>query len=290
MKLEMKLERILLLGARGHLGHALAAVLGEAGMTVLSPTSDVVDIRDLDQIRAFVADCKPDLLINTAAQAKVDIAEQDPDHAFHVNALGAQNAALAAAEVDIPVVHISSDYVFDGRQNQSYCEYHPTGLPPNLYGQSKLQGELLVRHTWARHFIVRVAALFGKSNRADFVDWVLASASPDKPLTIVNDRTITPTWTDDVARQLLLLIQTPYYGTYHATGHGPTTWFKLARTALELAGKDPAGVVPIPDKQLASPARRAPFTGLANHLLRLRGMDTMLPWREALAKYLRPSE
>lgn len=290
MNLKMKLDRVLLLGARGHLGCALADAFGEAGITVLAPASDEVDIRELDQIRACVADCEPDLLFNTAAQAKVDLAEQDPDHAFQVNALGAQNAALAAAEADIPVVHISSDYVFDGRRNQPYCEYHSTGLPPNLYGQSKLQGEVLVRHTWARHFIVRVAALFGKSNRTDFVDWVLQNASPDKPLTIVNDRYVTPTWTRDAARQLLLLIQTPYYGTYHATGHGPTTWFKLARTALELAGKDPAGVVPIPDEQLVSPARRAPFTGLANHLLRLRGLDTMLPWREALAEHLRASK
>lgn len=281
-----ELKRVLLLGGRGLLGAALAPALQEARISVDTPTSEQLDLRDLDAIRAWIRDFRPDLLLNSAAQSKVDDAEQDPDHAFQVNAIGAHNAAIAAAEAQIPLVQISSDYVFDGSRCEVYREFHPTGTPPNHYGRSKLQGELLVRHTWPRHFIVRVAALFGAGGRDDFVDWVLNNADPDHPLTIVSDRYTTPTWTADLARQLLALIQTPYYGTYHASGHGPASWYELARRALVLTERSPHGVIPVPDVRLESIARRAPYTALDNHLLRLRGLDTMLPWQLALARHL----
>jgi dTDP-4-dehydrorhamnose reductase len=276
--------KVLVLGGSGLLGAALCPVLREAGFEVLAPSSRELDIRELEALRARVADAAPDLLVNSAAQSKVDQAALEPDLTFQVNAIGAHNAAIAAAEAGIPLVHISTDYVFDGASRTPYREHDPTGVPPNEYGRSKLQAEQLVRHLWPRHFIVRVAALFGAGGRPDFVDWVLKRADPAAPLTIVSDRTMTPTWTADLARQLLALIRTPCWGTYHATGHGPASWFELAREALTLAGRDPGGVVPIAD--LPSPARRAPYTALDNHLLRLRGLDTMLPWREALARHL----
>ena len=281
-----RLERVLLLGGSGLLGASIIPALKQTRVEVDAPRGDEVDIRDLDRLRQRVRDLRPDLLINTAAQASVDRAEQNPDHAFAVNALGAHNVAIAALEADLPLVHISTDYVFDGNRRTPYREYHPTGLPPNLYGQSKLQGELLVRHTTPRHFIVRVAALFGEGGRQDFVEWVLEHADPATPLTIVADRFVTPTWTDDLARQLLALVRTPYFGTYHATNHGSASWFELARTALVLAGKDPAGVVSVTDDQLDSVAARPFYTALENHLLRLRRLDSMLPWREALSRRL----
>jgi dTDP-4-dehydrorhamnose reductase len=282
-----KPERALLLGGRGLLGVSAAAALRAAGVEVIAPSSEELDLTDLGALRAFADRTQPGLLINSAAQSKVDLAEQEPEPAFRVNALGAHNAALTAAEGDLPLLHISTDYVFDGARRDPYREHHPTGTPPNQYGCSKLQGELLVRDTWPKHFIVRVAALFGPG-RADFVDWVIENADPAQPLTIVDDRYTTPTWTEDLARQLVSLIETPYYGTYHASGHGPTSWHALARRALELSDRDPAGVRAIPDAALKSDvAVRAPYTALDNHLLRLRGLDTMLPWDEALARYLR---
>jgi dTDP-4-dehydrorhamnose reductase len=288
MKLhDRKPERALLLGGAGLLGVSLAATLRAAGVEVLSPTSEELDLTDLDALRAYADRTQPGLLINSAAQSKVDLAEQEPEPAFRVNAVGAHNAALTAAEGDLPLLHISTDYVFDGARRQPYREYHPTGTPPNQYGCSKLQGEQLVRDAWPKHFIVRVAALFGPG-RPTFVDWVLNNADPAKPLTIVNDRVTTPTWTEDLARQLLALIETPYCGTYHASGHGPASWYDLARRALELSDRDPAGVRATPDAELTSDvAVRAPYTALDNHLLRQRGLDTMHHWEEALARYLR---
>lgn len=280
------LKRVLLLGGSGLLGSALAPNLREAGIHVTAPRSKELDIRDIDELRRRVHDDQPDLLINAAAQSSVDRAEADPDHAYQVNAVGAHNAALAALEADLPLVHISTDYVFDGNRRTPYREFHATGEPANEYGRSKLQGELLVRNATPRHFIVRVAALFGAGGRSDFVDWVLETADPQRPLTIVADRFVTPTWTMDLAWQLLVLIRTPYFGTYHATGHGAASWFELARTAIVLSGKNAAAVVPVTDDQLERKAPRPFFTVLDNHLLRLRGLDTMLPWREALARRL----
>jgi dTDP-4-dehydrorhamnose reductase len=288
------LRRVLLLGGSGLLGAAFSRVLARAGLEVVAPSSRAADVRDLASLVAAVRDGAPDLVVNSSALSKVDRAEVEPELAFAVNALGAHNAALAAAGAGVPLVHVSSDYVFDGSRRTPYREFDPTGLPPNVYGCSKLEGEILVRQAWPRHFIVRVAALFGEGGRADFVDWVLAGARPEKPLTIVADRSTSPTWTDDAARQILALARTPFYGTYHTCSHGVASWFELAREVLRLAGRERDGVVPIIDAELRCPARRAPFTALENHRLRMRGLDGMMSWREGLAAHLasrsRPAE
>jgi dTDP-4-dehydrorhamnose reductase len=249
---------------------------------IRAPGRTALDVRELDHLRAALREHRPSLIINAAAQSNVDLGEEQTDLTYAVNAVGAHNAALAAAEADVPLMHISTDYVFDGTRREPYREFHPTGVPLNHYGRSKLQGELLVRATLPRHFIVRVAALFSATGRADFVDWVLQEARPSAPLRIVADRFTSPTWTVDLSRQLLQLARTPYYGTYHASGHGVASWYELARSALIITGADPAGVTPVPDCELESRAVRPAYTPLDNHLLRLRGLDSMLAWRQAL--------
>jgi dTDP-4-dehydrorhamnose reductase len=280
-------KRALVLGGSGLLGAALVPALRRSASEVFIPSHSQADLRDLDALRAQLRDARPEVVINCAAQSKVDSAEQHPDEAFLTNAVGAHNLAVACAEADVPLMHISTDYVFDGVRQTPYREYHDTGLPPSQYGQSKLAGERLVREVWSRHFIVRVAALYG-DGRPCFLRWVLEKADPAAPLRIVADRFVSPTWTVDLARQLLVLLRTPFYGTYHAAGRGVASWYELARTALQLAGRDPEGIVPIPDAELQSVAPRGVYTALENHLLRLRGLETLVPWREALAEYLAP--
>ncbi len=287
MRLECHPQRVLVLGASGLLGSDLVPTLREAGIEITAPASGELDIRDLDLLREFIKDTAPDLIINSAAQSSVEHAEEHPEEAFAVNAVGAHNVALAAAEADKTLMHLSTDYVFDGQRGAPYCEFHSTGLPPNHYGRSKLQGEQLVRASWPRHFIVRVSALFGVRGRPDFVDCVLDQADPATPLRIVCDRVTCPTWTWDLSRQLLALARTPYYGTYHATGRGAASWYQLAHHALAAAGRDPDGVIPVPDRELESVATRAPYTALDNHLLQARGLDTMMPWQEALTARLK---
>ena len=285
MNLDPDIKTVLLLGGSGLLGSALAPALQGAGVAVIAPSSSRCDITDLAAVRDAMRETRPELVINCAAQSSVDQAELDPDGAHAVNTLGAHNVALAAAAAAATLCHISTDFVFDGAAREPYREHDPTGTPPNFYGRSKLQGEALVRQTLGQHFIVRVASLFGQGRR-NFVTWVLQDADADAPLTIVADRFMSPTWTGDLCRQLLVLLETPYYGTYHAAGAGVTSWYELAQEALVQDGKDPRGVVPVADAQLPSAARRAPYTPLDNHLLRLRGIHRMLPWREALAEFL----
>ncbi|MCC6748466.1 MAG: dTDP-4-dehydrorhamnose reductase [Deltaproteobacteria bacterium] len=281
-------RRVLIFGGSGLLGHALRAHLEGSGVEVHAPSRSEAELGSLETLRAAVARARPSQIVNLAAQAKVDAAEEDPDQAFRVNALGAQHCALVAAEADLPLVHVSTDYVFDGALGRPLREVDPTGLPPNQYGQSKLLGERLVRETWRRHFIVRVAGLFGPG-RSGFVDWVVAQARPERPLTIVADRFVTPTYTVDLARQLAVLADTPYYGTYHAAGRRPASWYELACAALRAAGRDPAGVRPIPDAELPSRVRRPVYSALDNHLLRLRGLETLRGWDEGIVEYLRPA-
>lgn len=285
MNLDVSLQRVLLLGGTGLLGQALAAELARAGAAVDAPDSGACDLRDLDALRRRVRAGRPDLVINCAALSHLGTCEADPGRAFSVNAAGAHNAALAAAEGDAALLHVSTDFVFDGTLGRPLRETDPTGLPPNVYGLSKLDAEQLVRPTLARHYIVRVAALFGPG-RGSFVDWVLERATPDAPLTIVCDRIATPTYTPHLARQLVALARTPYCGTYHAAGHGPTTWYHLARTALELAGQDPAGVAPVTAHALAEPVQRAMYTALSNHRLGIRGLDLMRPWQDGLREHV----
>ncbi len=285
MNLNPRLKRALLLGGSGLLGAALEPCLREAGAQVEAPPSDKCDITDLNAVRAALAYARYDVVINCAAQSSVDQAEREPEPAYAANAVGAHNVALAAAAAGVPLCHLSTDFVFDGAAREPYREHQATGEPRNHYGRSKLLAEQLVRETWARSFIVRVASLFG-GGRRNFVTWVLADADPAAPLTIVADRFMSPTWTDDLARQLVALLATPYYGTYHAAGVGVTSWYELAAEALTLAGEDPRGVTPVADVELDAPASRAPYTALDNHMLRLRGIHRMLPWREALAQFI----
>ena len=281
--------RVLLLGAHGLLGTALGPELRRAGLEVALPPHTALDLRDLTELRATVREMRPDLILNCAAQSRVDQAERDPDTAFAVNTVGAHNAALAALEGGLALLHVSTDYVFDGTRGEPYREYHPTGVPPNVYGQSKLHGEQLVRDTLPRHYIVRVAALFG-AGRPDFVDWILAQANPASPLRIVADRFVSPTWTKPLAQRVVALVATHAYGTYHIAGSGRASWYELARAALEISGRDPDGVIPVADSELQSVARRASSTALDNHLLRSRGLGELPPWRESLAAYLSSRE
>lgn len=276
---------VLLTGGSGLVGSAVAAALRAHGARVDAPRSAELDVTRLEAVHDHVARHAVDLLINSAAEASVERAERDPGRAERINALGAHNCAIAAAAAGIPLVHISTDYVFDGAARRPYAEVDPTGVPPNVYGRSKLLAEQLVRATWPRHFILRVAAVYGAGRRS-FVDWVLEEASADEPLTIVADRFASPTWSEGIARQLLPLVATPWFGTYHCAGQGGASWFELAREALTLAGEDPAGVEPVFDRELPSAAVRAPCTVLDNHLLRLRGLQQLRPWREELASYI----
>jgi dTDP-4-dehydrorhamnose reductase len=278
--------KILLAGANGQLGSDLRPAL--AKHEVIATTRNALDVTNPAQTRAAIAAHKPDVVLNTTAFNKVDAAEADASEALRVNAYAAQQLALVCRDHDIPLMHISTDFVFDGTKRTPYVE---SDLPNPLsaYGTSKLAGELLVRATWPKHFIVRTCGLYGVAGSSgkggNFVNTMLRLAREGKPIKVVGDQICTPTSTKDLAAQLAVLIESNIYGTYHANNHGACSWHEFAAETFRLAGLKP-DLSPITSQQFGAPATRPPYSVLQNAALQNLGIDHMRDWHEALADYL----
>jgi len=281
--------KVLVTGANGQLGSDLCKTLGDFELSPL--THEDVEITDIGSVEQAFARHRPDIIINTAAYVRVDDCEDDVDRAFAVNALGARNVAVVAQALGARLVHISTDYVFGGedeRRTAPYTEFE-TPVPLSVYGKSKLAGENLVRHFCLRHFIVRSSALFGVAGSSgkggNFVETMLRLARERDELRVVDDQVFSPTYTKDLARKIVQLMTTEYYGIFHITNRGSCSWYEFAREVLKLAGiKTP--VVPITSDQYPQKARRPRYSVLDNYHLRLLGMDDMRPWQEALKDYM----
>lgn len=293
--------RVLVTGSGGMLGSAVYPAFVRAGHDViatdLAPRAvgdlpmGLLDVRDHAAVMAAATAHKPDLILHLAAETDLERCETDPDHAWLTNALGTENVALAATTVGCPLVYISTAGVFDGTKggDQPYTEFDPP-RPVNVYGGSKYEGERIVRSRVARHFIVRAGWMIGGMDRdhkfvAKIVDQLRAGATT---LHAVTDRLGTPTYTEDFARNLLALIDTPYYGLYHMTCEGAGSRFDVARAILEYYGRDDVDVVAVASDYFASTyfAPRPRSEIMRNYKLDLRGLNLMRPWREALRAYL----
>jgi dTDP-4-dehydrorhamnose reductase len=292
---------VMLFGANGQLGTDIrdAFAAGAATRHTLiaaarGPLSETrhrviaVDIADAEATRAALAAHRPNVVINCAAFHRVDDIEADAAMALRVNALAAQQLARACKEIDCALLHISTDYVFDGAKRTPYVE---SDLPNPLsaYGASKLAGELLIRAAWPKHYIVRTCGLYGAAGASgkggNFVNTMLRLAREGKPLRVVADQTCTPTATRDLAAQLLPLIETAAYGTYHITNQGECTWQAFANAIFECAGLD-ARAQAISSAEYNAHAVRPPYSVLDNAGLRALGIDRMPHWRDALAAYV----
>ena len=298
---------ILLIGANGQLGSDLRDALTGHNVVAASraPLSDSrhrcvqIDITDLDGLRQAIAEHAPKLVLNVAAFHRVDDIEKDATQALRINALAAQQLALLCREADCALMHISTDYVYDGAKRAPYVESDPPN-PLSAYGASKLAGELLIRAAWHKHFIVRTCGLYGKAGTSgkggNFVNTMLrlardAAASPNpKPIRVVADQICTPTATRDLAAQLARLIDSDSdaYGLYHITNAGGCSWHEFANAIFEIAGLS-ARAEAISSAQFGAPATRPPYSVLENARLQSLGLDQMRPWRDALADYLRPA-
>jgi dTDP-4-dehydrorhamnose reductase len=278
--------KILLTGANGQLGSDLQVALQRH--QVICTTRSVIDVTHSAQAREAIAAHKPDVVLNTTAFNKVDAAEADAGEALRVNAYAAQQLALICRDHDIPLMHISTDFVFDGVKRAPYIE---SDLPNPLsaYSASKLAGELLVRAAWPKHYIVRTCGLYGLAGSSgkggNFVNTMLRLARENKPIKVVGDQICTPTSTQDLAAQLAVLIETNSYGTYHVNNHGACSWFEFAAEIFRLAGLQP-DLSPISSQQFGAPAVRPPYSVLQNAALQTLGLDQMRDWHEALAEYV----
>ncbi|MGH7895763.1 MAG: dTDP-4-dehydrorhamnose reductase [Candidatus Binatia bacterium] len=281
----------MIIGATGQLGRELGAAL-PAGRTV-ALDRDALDVRDEAAVATRLAALRPDLVVNAAADNRVDAAEHDPEAAHAVNAVAVGALARAAHEAGAFLVHTSTDYVFDGRGRTPYREDDPPG-PLGTYARSKLAGERLCAAHAPRHAIVRTAGVYAaggsRGKGGSFIDRILTQARRGEPLRVVDDQVTAPTWARDLATALRRLF--PRWiagdvppGVYHVTNAGECTWFEFARTALELAGLT-TSVTPITTAAYAAPAPRPAYSVLANAQLAAAGEPPLRHWRDALATYL----
>lgn len=268
-------------GASGMLGQDLVAVLRDAGETVTALDRDEVDITDLASVRAVLVDA--DVVVNTAAYTAVDQAETDEARAFDVNATGVGNLARVARDIGARLVHISTDYVFDGHAQTPYDEDAPLA-PRSAYGRTKAAGEWAVRAEQPDHLILRTAWLYG-AHGACFPKTIARVAAERGGLEVVADQVGQPTWTRDVADLVVRLVaaQAPS-GTYHATSSGTATWHEFAQAAVVSAGMDAAIVRPTTSEAYARPAPRPSYSVLGHDRLRAVGVDPIGDWRERWAQ------
>ncbi len=280
--------RIGIIGVNGRLGQALLGAF--AGHEVIGWTRADFDIRDYVRTSEAILTANSDVVINTAAFHNVDACEDDPDQAFDVNAIAVRNIAQICQRSRALLVHISTDYVFDGRQGVPYKEGDRPN-PLNVYGASKLAGERFVQEICERYLISRVASLFGASvslTKRSFVEMVLGKAERGESLMVVDDVVMSPTYAQDAARAILNLIDAlAPSGIYHLTNSGACSWFSFATEIFREAGVA-ADVRPTTIGAFSPKAARPRYTALDSQALSAAGLEQMRPWQEALGAYLRP--
>jgi dTDP-4-dehydrorhamnose reductase len=285
------MQKVLITGANGQLGRAIYQMLGNKINYQLYRTSSSenakegiwqLDITDEAAVNALAERIMPDIIINCAAFTAVDLCESEEDKAYQVNALGPKYLAMAAEKIGAKLIHISTDYVFDGQASKPYIEEDPTN-PISVYGRTKLAGDTFVQELCKKYFILRTAWVYGEGK--NFVRTMLGLADIGKPLRVVVDQYGTPTSTLEIARVIAFLMETESYGIYHATCEGSTTWYDFAVEIFKQAGKA-VSISAIPTSEYPTPAKRPKYSVLDNKALRERHGYLMKEWKEALEEYM----
>jgi dTDP-4-dehydrorhamnose reductase len=277
--------RILVTGAAGQVGARVVEVLGEHH-EVLGAARDTLDLVDREQVEQVVAEFAPDAVVNAAAMTNVDGCERDPERAYGVNALGVRTLAQASARRGAHLVHISTDYVFDGASSLPYHEWDAV-RPLSHYGRSKLGGEQEVERHAASWATVRTSWVFGRRG-TDLVSWAFGAFDRGELDGVLADQVSIPTYAPDLAGLLARFAVERRQGLFHVTsGSEAVTRHELVVTALRARGVDPSGIAPIDAADLDRPAARPPMSALDNRALRLAGLPSLRSWRDAVTEYVK---
>ncbi|GAC1668243.1 MAG: dTDP-4-dehydrorhamnose reductase [Candidatus Limnocylindrales bacterium] len=296
--------RVLITGAAGMLGSSVYPASVAAGHVVLATDlepRDVaglsmgqLDVREHVQVTEAIDRFRPDQVLHLAAETDLETCEADPDHAFLTNTVGTQNVAVACQTHNVTMVYISTAGVFDGGKRDGPYDEFDAANPINVYGRSKYEGELLVLRLVQKHFVIRAGWMVGGSERdhkfvAKVIDQLRAGA---RTIRAVTDKLGTPTYTQDFARNLLELIETPFYGRYHMACLGDGSRYDVAREIVAFYGRQDVTVIPVTSEAFADeyPAPRPPSEMMRNYMLELRGLNRMRPWRDALREYLEAAD
>lgn len=275
--------KVLVTGVRGQLGYDVVKELQKRGLEAVGVDIQEMDITNADSVNRVIGEAAPDAVIHCAAYTAVDAAEDNVEVCRKVNADGTQNIANMCKQLDIPMIYISTDYVFDGegvRPWEPDDERHPL----NVYGQTKYEGELAVQNTLDKYFIVRIAWVFGVNGK-NFIKTMLNLGQTRDHLTVVNDQFGSPTYTYDLARLLVDMVQTDKYGIYHATNEGICTWYEFACEIFRQAGIQ-VDVAPVTADQYPAKAKRPSNSRMSKEKLTDNGFEKLPTWQDALSRYL----
>ena len=281
--------KIAVIGANGQLGMDIVATFQKLGDTTIGLTHADLDIASAASTHEALSSIQPSIIVNTAAMHHVESCEKEPSRAYEVNALGARNLSIVARDLNAKLVHISTDYVFDGSKKQPYVE-DDAAAPLNVYGNTKLAGEAFVRALTERYFIVRTSALYGKNpcrakNGKNFVDLMLKLAGERDEIKVVDDEMVTPTSTQELAKQIYELSRTDSYGLYHATAEGSCSWYEFAKTIFEFANVKVNLKIAAPG-EFPAKVPRPKYSVLENHALKKEDLNSLRNWQEGLRDYL----
>lgn len=280
---------IAVIGAEGQVGRDVCEEFERRGDAVHRLTHAEMNVESPDSVEAVLSAIAPEVIVNTAAFHHVEQCEQNPEKAFAINACGARNVAKVAHRLGALVIHVSTDYVFDGDKNQPYLETDRP-QPLNVYGNSKLAGEHFVSSVCPRHFVLRTSALYGKNpcrakGGLNFVELMRKLAREGKDIKVVDSEFVTPTSTADVARQIVKLSECDAYGLYHATAEGSCSWYEFASEIFSHSRLRPSLKV-ANSSDFPSKVRRPAYSVLENAALKAIGMNAFRPWQEGLKEYL----
>jgi dTDP-4-dehydrorhamnose reductase len=280
--------KVLLIGANGQLGSDLARVFRSAGDNVVPIMHAELDVRDEERASEIIAEVRPDVVLNTAAFHKVEECEKRQELAFEVNGTAAMKLALACKAANAILVHFSTDYVFGGYSRNTPYETDDRPAPLNVYGVSKLAGELLIATNAERYFVIRTCGLYGIAGSSgkggNFVENMLKKAMAGDAIRVVDDQVLTPTYTADLAEAVRKLVLTEAFGLYHLSSEGQCSWYEFTRHIFECAGVQ-AQLSPVKTGDFFSPVKRPAYSVLSKSKFNSLGLS-IPSWKDALPRYL----
>jgi len=285
--------KIAVLGGNGQLGTDVVNAFAENGDEAASLSHADLEIADLASVREALGKLQAQVIVNTAAMHHVENCELEPEKAYAVNALGARNVAAVARDWGAVLIHVSTDYVFDGSKRSPY-EETDCPLPLNVYGNSKLAGEYFVRSGLEKHFVVRTSGLYGKApcrakGGRNFVELMLKLAKERGEVRVVDSEWVTPTSTRDLAQQIVALSRSDAYGLYHATAEGACSWYEFAHEIFAITNT-PVKLKVAGANEFPAKVPRPMYSVLENRALKLRGLNTLGTWQDGLRDYLGVSQ
>ncbi len=277
------MKKILVTGCNGQLGRAVNALMGgDSDIEIINTDVDDLDITCVDDVLATVRSAKPDAIINCAAYTAVDASESDLDLAYRINAIGPRNLSIAATDVGARLMHISTDYVFDGKATRPYTEFDEVN-PQGAYGKTKLEGERFVAQFAERFYIIRTAWLYGDGK--NFVKTMLKLSEDRDSVSVVADQFGTPTSASELAKAIEFLLFTDNYGLFHGTCEGSCCWADFTEEIYRI--KDiHTRVNRITTDEYPTPAKRPAYSVLDNYMLRLTSDYKFADWHDAIREYL----